>query len=90
MGKITPATVNSNAPQKVLKTLELEPVQKIDISISKEVCGKDLGNILSGVMAFTGAFSDGDRYMLDVKVSKLINADEDQVRENVTDNKCTN
>lgn len=66
----TPKTITENAPQKVYKSIA--PVEEIAVSISKEVNGKELDNVLKGVAAFTSVFNETDKYKLEVKVIKII------------------
>lgn len=66
----TPRTKTVNEAQKVLKSIE--PQEEIRINISKKVTGSELENALSGIAAFTKVFDMNDKYMLEVKVSKLI------------------
>lgn len=66
----TPKTKNSNAPQNVLKSIEAQ--EEITMNVSKEVNGKELNSVLTGISAFTNVFNETDKYKLEVKVAKII------------------
>lgn len=66
----TPKTKNSNAPQNVLKSIQ--PQEEISMNVSKEVNGRELNSVLTGISAFTKVFNETDKYNLEVKVSKII------------------
>lgn len=66
----TMKTKNSNTPQNVLKSIP--PHEEITVNVSKEVNGKELNSVLTGISAFTNVFSETDKYKLEVKVSKII------------------
>lgn len=66
----TPKTKNSNDPQNVLKSIR--PQEEITMNVSKEVNGKELNSVLTGISAFTNVFNETDKYKLEVKVSKII------------------
>lgn len=66
----TQKTKNSNAPQNVLKSIPAQ--EEITMNVSKEVNGKELNSVLTGISAFTNVFNETDKYKLEVKVSKII------------------
>lgn len=69
----TPKTKSENAVQKVLKSIQSQ--EEIKVSISRQVSGHDLGNILQGINAFTQCFNQDDKYIVEIKVAKVISPD---------------
>lgn len=65
---------DSNAPQRVLKSLE--PPEEIIMNISQKVSGSSLANLLKGIEEFRKCFSEDDQYIVQIKLEKVISPSE--------------
>lgn len=70
MMKQTPASREANSAQRVMKSLK--PQEEIKVNITKNVTGSELDSVLQGVGAFTKCFNQDDKYVVDIKVEKVI------------------
>lgn len=71
--KQTPASKAANEGQKVLKSIK--PQEEIKLNITKNVTGNELDSVLQGVSAFAKCFNQDDKYIVDIKVEKVIPED---------------
>lgn len=69
MSKETPATQSANTPQRVLKSLQ--PEQNV-LTIITSLTGGEMENILQCVASFTKCFECKDKYIVAIKVERVL------------------